>query len=82
MTTLGKGILGSTRFDKIALTCSAMYFLFFTASVACIQSGQCSSTGTLALTYLKILTLILPVMFFAKLLWNSIYDSRFNAPSY
>ncbi len=63
-----KGMLGSKKFDAVALTCSTLYFVFFLSSLGCIVSGQCTTEGMTGITAMKIVTLVLPIIFFAKLM--------------
>lgn len=73
-----KTVFGSYKFDAFALTCSALYFIFFASSIGCIiTSGgptQCVPNTDLALTFLKIIFLIPPLLFFAKLCLQAIFQ--------
>lgn len=56
------------KMDTIALISSAIYFLLFIASLGCITSKQCSGEGKTGLTALRIISLVLPMIYFGKLL--------------
>jgi hypothetical protein len=73
-------VLGSHGFDWLALTCSVLYFVFFVAFLGCILPGNtCDSEGMKGVKIMKILTLILPIVFFGKLAFQSITsNSQFN----
>jgi hypothetical protein len=70
--TVRTNVLGSNKFDTFALMCSTLYFVFFITTLGCIISGKCSAEGMTAVTVLKIVTLILPTILFAKLLLQTI----------
>lgn len=72
-------MLGSNGFDWFALTCSMLFFIFFAASMGCMVSGQCTSDGMYGLNLMKLITLIPAIIFFAKLLKDSVTTgSAFN----
>lgn len=66
------------KLDIAASLCSFLYFIFFITSLGCLISGQCSEQGNTGVTSMKIITLILPMVFFAKLLYDATIGEQNN----
>src|SRR4051812_20864253 len=71
------------RFDKYAYTSSSIYFFLFAIFLGMAVSGTpYLPGGDTALTALRIIFLVLPIIFFGKLAHGAIVDGKKNMSKY